>query len=222
MTPISFRSPVLARSALAVQPQTPVRPLTVAADVFETAPAPRTATTSWSFRGGPDTEIGRAIEGMLNRARQSTVTIKGDTVESLFTRAILENRHVTNDQLLAMSQVTLDQLASNPATRAEVLRRIPDARSKPSHHFTVDLLSAVTGIDPAALSEASPDLGMTGAPGTPLLYAPKTGRMQRSTALHDFTDYLRGAGIKGLNRAVWGVENRILSAIVSATGGGRY
>ena len=45
---------------------------------------------------------------------------------------------------------------------------------------------------------------------------------QRSTALHDFTDYLRGAGLKGLNKAVWGVENRVLSALVSAVGGGRY
>jgi hypothetical protein len=72
------------------------------------------------------------------------------------------------------------------------------------------------------LSEACPDLGLTGAPNTPLLYAAKTERMQRSTALHDFTDYPRGAGVKGMNKAVWGVGTRVLSALVSAAGGGRY
>ncbi|WNG35079.1 hypothetical protein F0U61_16535 [Archangium violaceum] len=36
-----------------------------------------------------------------------------------------------------------------------------------------------------------------------------------------FTDCPRGAGIQGLNKAVWGVENRVLSAHVSELGGGR-
>ncbi|HZH15831.1 MAG TPA: hypothetical protein VE057_15870, partial [Archangium sp.] len=162
------------------------------------------------------------INGMLDRLKQCDIKIKGDTPESLFRRAILDNKHVTNEQLLAISQVSLEQLDSGPETRQEVLKKIPNARELPVHKFTVALMSAATGIDPQKLSEACPDLGITGAPGTPLLYAAKTERMQRSTALHDFTDYLRGAGIKGLNKAVWGVENRVLSAAVSALGGGRY
>jgi hypothetical protein len=116
----------------------------------------------------------------------------------------------------------LEDLATSPEDRAKVLKKVPNARELPVHKFTVAMLASATGIDPKALSEACPDLGLTGAPGTPLLYAAKTERMQRSTALHDFTDYLRGAGVKGMNKAVWGVENRILSALVSATGGGRY
>jgi hypothetical protein len=178
-----------------------------------------------AWRGGPDTEVGKVIAGMMNRMRASEgagIQIKGDSPESLFTRAILDNKHVTNEQLIAISQVKLEQLATSPEDRAKVLKKIPNARELPVHKFTVALLASATGLDPKALSEACPDLGMTGAPGTPLLYAAKTERMQRSTALHDFTDYLRGAGIKGMNKAVWGVENRILSAIVSATGGGRY
>jgi len=178
-----------------------------------------------AWRGGPDTPVGKAIAGMMERMRASDasgIKIKGDTMESLFTRAILDNKHVTNDQLLAITQVPLEKLATSPEDRAKVLEKVPNARELPVHKFTVGMLAAATGIDPKALSEACPDLGLTGAPGTPLLYAAKTERMQRSTALHDFTDYLRGAGVKGMNKAVWGVENRILSAAVSALGGGRY
>ncbi len=184
------------------------------------AQAPQAAQGTW--RGSADSEVGKAINVMLERLKQCDVKIKGDTPESLFRRAILDNKHVTNEQLLAMTQVKLEQLDSGPETRQQVLKKIPNARELPVHKFTVALMSAATGIDAQKLSEACPDLGMTGAPGTPLLYAAKTERMQRSTALHDFTDYLRGAGIKGLNKAVWGVENRILSAAVSALGGGRY
>ncbi|XXF76093.1 hypothetical protein P2318_23940 [Myxococcaceae bacterium GXIMD 01537] len=179
-----------------------------------------------AWRGGPDTEVGKAIASMMTRIRGSDaalgIKLKGDSVESLFTRAILENKHVTNDQLIAMTKMTMEQLATDPETRAKVLKKIPNARELDSHKFTVALMAGATGLDPKQLSEACPDLGMTGAPNTPLFYAPKTERMQRSTALHDFTDYLRGAGLKGLNKAVWGVEDRILSAIVSAVGGGRY
>lgn len=178
-----------------------------------------------AWRGGPDTPVGKAIAGMMTRIRASDasgIKIKGDTIESLFTRAILENKHVTNEQLLAMGNIKLEQLATDPESRAKVLKKVPNARELPVHKFTVAMLAAATGVDPKQLSEACPDLGLTGAPGTPLLYAAKTERMQRSTALHDFTDYLRGAGLKGMNKAVWGVEDRILSAAVSALGGGRY
>jgi hypothetical protein len=192
------------------------------APVAQAAPA-KPIPGAW--RGGPDTPVGKAIAGMIERMRASDasgIQIKGDTVESLFTRAILDNKHVTNDQLLAISQVKLEQLATSPEDRAKVLKKVPNARELPVHKFTVAMLAAATGVDPKALSEACPDLGLTGAPGTPLLYAAKTEKMQRSTALHDFTDYLRGAGVKGMNKAVWGVENRVLSALVSAVGGGRY
>jgi len=181
--------------------------------------------TPGAWRGGPDTEVGKAVQAMWTRMQQmpgNDTRIKGDTPASLMGRAILDSKHVTNEQLIAMSKVSLEQLATDPASRQKVLDKVPNARELPVHKFTVAMLSAATGIDPQQLSEACPDLGLTGAPNTPLLYAAKSERMQRSTALHDFTDYLRGAGIKGLNKAVWGVENRILSAAVSALGGGRY
>jgi len=189
---------------------------------FDAAAVKPAQAAQGTWRAPADSEVGRTINAMLERLKTCDIKIKGDTPESLFRRAILDNKHVTNEQLLAMSKVTLEQLDSGPETRAKVLQKIPNARELPVHQFTVAMMSAATGIDPQKLSEACPDLGMTGAPNTPLLYAAKTERMQRSTALHDFTDYLRGAGIKGMNKAVWGVEDRVLSAIVSAVGGGRY
>jgi hypothetical protein len=230
--PAAFRPPTTApqaeaRPAATAKTTAPSTVNQVARSSFE-APITKAAPAQpmpGAWRGGPDTPVGKAIAGMINRMRSSDaagIQIKGDTVESLFTRAILDNKHVTNEQLLAMGNIKLEQLATSPEDRAKVLKKVPNARELPVHKFTVAMLASATGLDPKALSEACPDLGLTGAPGTPLLYAAKTERMQRSTALHDFTDYLRGAGLKGMNKAVWGVENRVLSAAVSALGGGRY
>ena len=179
-----------------------------------------------AWRGGPETEVGKAVQSMVSRLQSNpdanNITIKGDTAASLFSRAILDSKHVTNEQIIAMANVPLEALASSEKEKAKTYKKVPNVRDLPVHKFTVAMMSAATGIDPQKLSEAVPDLGLTGAPSTPLLYAAKGEGMQRSTALHDFTDYLRGAGVKGLNKAVWGVEGRILSAIVSAVGGGRY
>jgi hypothetical protein len=236
MDPIRSRPRALSTPTPAAQPQTTQQATaTVKANevghtglsTFKgTAPVRVAAQpTPGSWRGGPDTEVGKAVQSMWARMQQmpgKDISIKGDTPASLFGRAILDSKHITNEQLIAMSKVTLDQLATDPATRQKVLDKVPNARELPVHKFTVAMLASATGIDPQKLSEACPDLGLTGAPNTPLLYAAKGEGMQRSTALHDFTDYLRGAGVKGVNKAVWGVENRILSAIVSAVGGGRY
>ena len=236
MDPIGRRPTALRPTTTA--PQADTRPVataktaapnavsTVQSSSFE-APVAKAAAalpTPGAWRGGPDTEVGKAISGMLSRIRSSDaagIQIKGDTIESLFSRAILDNKHLSNDQLLAMTHVTLDQLADGPSDSAKILKKIPNARELPVHKFTVAMLAAATGVDPKALSEASPGLGMTGAPDVFVFAAGGEG-LQRSTALHDFTDYLRGAGVKGVNKAVWGVENRVLSAIVSAVGGGRY
>lgn len=226
-TPTTTARPEAARTAAANTVQAPA---TVGHTLKSSFDAPVKAVAAQpmpgAWRGGPDTPVGKAISAMVTRMRASDaalgIKLKGDSVESLFTRAIIDNKHITNDMLLAMTQMPLEKLATDEATRQKVLQKIPNARELPSHKFTVALMAGATGIDPQKLSEACPDLGMTGAPDTPLFYAPKTERMQRSTALHDFTDYLRGAGLKGVNKAVWGVEDRILSAIVSAIGGGRY
>jgi hypothetical protein len=213
-------SPAIRANAARIQPSfaAPISPLAPsAAPQRATAVAPKTASTPppWAFRGSPDSEVGKAVQGMLDRARQVKVTLGGESVEHMLTEAILANPKISNDKLLEMSRVPLEKLSDSPEDRAETERRVPGSRNLDSHKFTVGLLSSITGIDPAKLSEASPGLGLTGAPGTPILFAPQRSGLQRSTALHDTTDYLRGAGVSGVNKAVWGVENRILSALKS-------
>jgi len=176
----------------------------------------------WAFRGGPETEIGRTIQGMVNRARQFDVKLGGDSVERMLTEAFLKNPKITNDQLMQIGRVPLERLAESPEDQAEIERRVPGSRNLASHQFTVGLLSSLTGLDPRQLSQAAPGLGVTGAPGTPILFAPGSTGLQRSTALHDTTDYLRGAGVQGLNKAVWGVENRVISALISLVRGVPY
>jgi hypothetical protein len=188
------------------------------------AAAPKAAAPQvpWAFRGGANTEIGRTIQGMVDRARKFDTRLGGDSVERMLTEGLLKNPKLSNETLLQMSQVKLDQLAESPEDQAEIERRVPGSRDLDSHKFTVGLLSAITGVDPKALSREAPGLGLTGAPGTPLLFAPKKTGLQRSTALHDTTDYLRGAGVKGVNKAVWGVENRVVSAFLSLVRGVPY
>ena len=205
----------------AVSPQVQVR----AAAAPKPAAAPQAASAPkvpWAFRGGPETAVGKAIQGMVDRARQFDVKLGGDSVERMLTEGLLKNPKLSNETLLQMSKVTLDQLAESPEDQAEIERRVPGSRDLDSHKFTVGLLSAITGVDPRALSREAPGLGLTGAAGTPLLFAPKKTGLQRSTALHDTTDYLRGAGVKGVNKAVWGVEGRVISAFLSLVRGVPY
>jgi len=155
---------------------------------------------------------------MVDRARKFDTKLGGDSVERMLVEGILKNPKITNDMLMKMSQVPLEKLADAPKDKAEIERRVPGSRDLASHKFTVGLLSAITGLDPKQLSRAAPGLGVTGAPGTPILFAPKSTGLQRSTALHDTTDYLKGAGVEGLNKAVWGYESSTWSAAQSLRG----
>ena len=178
-----------------------------------------------SWRGGPDTKIGKVIASMIERLRNSpniTLRIDGDNPETLLRRAILENKFISNEQLLAMFETPIDKIVLPDDKLAEVLKEVPNARELPVHKFAVLLMSAVTGISEAELSQRCPDLGLTGAPDTGILYAATSYSVQKSTALHDLTETFREAGIAGVNTAVWGVEGKKASAAVSYIGGGNY
>jgi hypothetical protein len=202
----------------------PVSSLARAASTQRAAAAPKTAPAQspWAFRGSPDSEVGKAVQAMVDRARQCDTKLGGESVEQMLTKGILSNKKISNEKLLEMSRVPLEKLADSPEDQKETERRVPGSRNLDSHKFTVGLLSAITGVDPKQLSQAAPGLGLTGAPGTPVLFAPKSSGLQRSTALHDTTDYLRGAGVSGVNKAVWGVENLVLSALKSFVFGVPY
>ena len=134
------------------------------------------AQVPWAFRGGPDTPIGKTIQGMVDRAKKFDTKLGGDSVERMLTEGILKNPKITNDMLMKMSKVPLEKLADAPKDKAEIERRVPGSRDLPSHKFTVGLLSALTGVDPAKLSQSSPGLGVTGSPGTPVSSRPSAPR----------------------------------------------
>lgn len=205
-----------------------------------------------SWRASLNPEMGPIIAVMIDKMRRSDaagIEILGDTVESLFTRAILNNRHVTNEMLIKMSKVTLGPAGTKKEIAQENLwlvanseediklaeRLIPEARTLPVHKFTVSLMYAATsvdkktdvspGVDEKELSRIFPDFGMVGHQtiklpfGKRFFSASKDPRIQRSTALHDFTDYLKSSGVEGLNKAVWHIEHRKWSALNSVTRG---
>lgn len=174
---------------------------------------------SASARPGQWRAVPHLSSAMLERARGRSERLDELTVESVVAAAFLDNRDLSDAQLAAISQVRLEALAEAPETVPSTLRAEPDARSHDGHRFTVAVLSALTGVDATALSLAAPGLGLTGAPSAPFLFAPRLARLKRSTALHDVTDYLRGAGVVGVNAAVWGVESREVSALFSFIGG---
>lgn len=133
-------------------------------------------------------------------------------------RLIVGNPKVTDEMLLRLSRVPLAAVERSESERADILARVPSARDLPSHVFCVALMSAVTGLSAAELSEKVPDLGLAGTPST-VLFAPSLTGTQRSTALHDFSDFLTAAGVKGLNEALWGAEGTLTSALISSLSG---
>lgn len=159
------------------------------------------------------------VAAIRARAAARHETLAGWNVEHVVNAAFLDNHAVSDEQLVAMSRVTLSQLSDSADGLAETERRVPNVRALDCHRFTVAVMSVLTGVEFEALSKATPSLGLTGAPGTGLLFASDVGRLQRSTALHDTTDYLRGAGVVGVNGALWGIEGREVSALISFVAG---
>lgn len=162
-----------------------------------------------------DPSLKKVTDAMLKRLQQGQTKIDGQSAESLFRNNVLNNPKITDDMLRKMGKVTLDQVKSDPKDRAEVLKRHPNVQQTNVHKLTTELMSGITGIDPKKLSNAVPSLGVTGTLKSPVFYLAKDKGVQLSTALHDVTDTFRGVGIQGVNKAVWGSEGMVSSALRS-------
>ena len=160
-----------------------------------------------------DPSLKPITDEMLKRLSKSKAFVGGETPKSMFEKYILNNRNIPDDMIRKMNNVPLSKLADSPADSKRALERIPNVRETKNHKFTVDLLAGITGHDPAALSKAAPALGMTGTPST-VFWNPQTPPVQRFTALHDATSYLKDAGVPGLNQKMWGVDNNVASAVL--------
>ena len=129
-----------------------------------------------------------------------------------------EAADVSDDMIRRMNEVTIEQVEDTPEHRAGALRTIPHVRSTTMHKFTVALMAGLTGIDADELSMRTPTMGVTGSAGQKfgLFKIAESRKLRYVTALHDVTDYLHGAGLIGLNRALWGVDGSVSFAIAGA------
>ena len=164
-----------------------------------------------------DPSLKPVVDGMLRRLDASESRIDGRSPRDLFEQHILNNPKVTDDQIRRMAEVTVDQVGDSRRGKRRTLRRFPDVRESINHRFTVDLIAGITGMDPKALSEAKPSLGLTGSAQSVLspLWKSSVPEVQQFTAIHDATSVLQSAGVDGLNRAVWGQGSSAVSAVLN-------
>ncbi len=163
------------------------------------------------------------IESRMYLFEQSDVWgvhLRAKSIRDTFFEKIVENQNIGDDQILSFRLVTIDHLAASAEVQQRVLERIPNARELPSHRYAVALLAGVSGLAPEEISMAAPDLGLIGsARRDDADFSTPSAQLERSTAIHDFTDWISGDPVPFLNRSVWGVESSEGSAMVSVREG---
>ncbi|MEL7367428.1 MAG: hypothetical protein AAFN74_00845 [Myxococcota bacterium] len=164
-----------------------------------------------------DPTLRPVIDAMLARLDASQTSIDGETPRSLFEKRILNNPKITDDQIRQMGQVSLDDIRDNRRAQRRTFRKFPDVLDTINHRFTRDLVAGITGLDPQAISEAKPSLGLTGSAQSPFapLWRATVPEVQIFTALHDTTSVLQSAGVDGFNKALWGQDSTVLSAVLN-------
>ena len=167
--------------------------------------------------GRRDPSLRPVIDAIIDRLNASSAVIDGRSPLNLFEHRILTNSEVSDDQIRRMVEVRLEDIAEHESARDRTLRRFPEVRSSINHRFSVDLLAGLTNLDAASISEVKVSLGLTGSALS--IFAPlwksRVPEVQLFTALHDATSVLQSAGVRGINRAVWGQSSTVVSAVVN-------
>ncbi|HJL43407.1 MAG TPA: hypothetical protein RMG48_19015 [Myxococcales bacterium LLY-WYZ-16_1] len=161
------------------------------------------------------------IPGVAARLGLEDDRLRGRTFEQVVEDVFLRNPRVSERILRQASATRLEDLTSSEKVRQRVGRCCPDHRDSEAHRFAAGVVAVLTGLDPTEVSDAAPDLGLLGSVRLNLYTRPRSERSQLNTALHDATDFLKSAGVEGLNRAVWGAESTFGSAIRSFFGAPR-
>lgn len=173
-----------------------------------------------TWRGKLDSEAGKAILSLKNKINSAqgrsyaTPQIFEQSVQ-IFVKHFLDNPSVTNAQIIAMDKVAASSIKSNDAKKVE--EKFKNYADYDSHQIAVNIFSFITGAPQAEISNQAPDLGFTGTPDKFLLAA-TIPALILGTILHDVTDYLKDAGVVGINKALWGFEGKIESALAMAYG----
>ena len=197
-------------------------------------PVGRTERGEATLRGR-SREARRVIDETMERLSGYTTRLgsgRGLTPAETYDRFFARNSKISDEQIIAMSQYTLDQFRTPQETateRAEMAAFGIPPDSTP-HRFNTQLVAGIMGVDPSEVSAAAPALGITGSPGrtarlrasgmstetmkqsiTDQLQIHPEPSLRMGTVLHDTTSYFDGLG---LNRSMWGIDDNEGSALV--------
>lgn len=184
----------------------------------------------WQDRGGAGTEIHNTLSNILNRVAVDRGHLSdGDTATQLLADEILDSPDITNKQLIAASNLTIDDF-SQPHPES-ITSKYPNYQDLAVHQQAVDLLHMFTGIDRDLLSKKLPGLGITGTPGK-LVTVPEDEKLRRGTIIHDILSYLDDAiktrkakndqngiddprfeNVESFNKSIFGIESIEGSAV---------
>ncbi|NEO34001.1 MAG: hypothetical protein F6K36_27020, partial [Symploca sp. SIO3C6] len=171
----------------------------------------------WNWRGGQGTEINKAISNLLDRSSLDRGnTVGGYTATRILVEKFLDDRNITNEQILEASNLTLDDF-TQPDPGA-ITNKYPEYQEFPGHQIAVDLLSIFTGESPSEVSAKLTGLGFTGTPGIAIAYA-EDPVLLLGTIIHDFNSYIddalgdKGIQIKSFNESIYGVKDIKKSAL---------
>ena len=177
----------------------------------------------WRIEKSPNNQqLVQAIDKIRNSARllDRGGTLGGDTATQIVYKDYLDNPNLTDAQLIQIVQTGQASKITTTAENATAIRqKYPDYATSRNHQVAVDVMSILIGASASerdTISQQNSGLGLTGLDSTPsLLYrADPNGLFARNTASHDvsstITDQLN---ISGVNKALWGFDSTILSAV---------
>jgi Lectin C-type domain/FG-GAP-like repeat/RTX calcium-binding nonapeptide repeat (4 copies) len=140
-----------------------------------------------------------------------------------FRTQILNNPKVNIEQILAsrkLNKIEDFYNEENDDLNTYFKERYPNYKELPGHIKTVAFMSFLTGIDPDAISDYLPGLGITGIKH--FNWYSGSEKLLIGTAIHDVTDYLDDAlknkDVESWNKSVWGISNSTVSALKMFSG----
>ncbi|MEM7556553.1 MAG: calcium-binding protein [Cyanobacteria bacterium P01_A01_bin.84] len=175
-------------------------------------------------------KLSQALTEITNRFSldDGSFTVAGKTASDIVVENFLDNKNVTNEQIIQASKLTLDDFYQ--PEREAITSKFPNYQNNPVHRVSILVNSIISGLDPIAASRNLPGHGFTGTPGK-LIANVEDDALALGTIVHDNTSYIDDAfsrkrirlkedeivdedleNVESLNKTVFGIESLILSA----------
>lgn len=188
-------------------------------------PSPDLSLNRWNSRELTP-EISKAISTVIDRLddnRNRNITIAGRNNTEDVLDLILDNPRVSNTLIIGMNKVPINAIDGIPNKPSVVKRIYPGYASYEGHKKAVDLMHILTGLPHDRISSEYPGLGFTGTEDEGIAQgvavARKLPKFLNETVVHDVLVTLAADFpklFKGLDEAVYGTENKALSAVYIA------